>query len=200
MSAPVVSLSPEVDLKIVGQITSAIAVLHIFPSEAELANFLVPLLKGVPGCQSTSLCFRKIAHPLGDVQGSPCLPCAQGLDRRVESGPYRCGLLEPGTVRAYPLETTGGFYGYFVLKVDEKGDFDKYEPFVRNLAYALAILARAGCLCHWGNLLRGAFGGLRPHDHPQHRCSDQELLCLLRNPRPRRFLKRYAGAFPAERR
>jgi len=109
MIALVGSASPEVDLKIVGQIISALGVLHTFPSEAELVKFLVPLFKGVPGCQSASLCFRKIAHPLGDVQGRPCLYCAQGLDRRVESGPYLCGLVEPGKVRAYPLETPGGF-------------------------------------------------------------------------------------------
>jgi len=140
MGDPDVKANPEVDLKVVGQIISAIGILHVFPSEIEIANFLVPLLKGVPGCESASLCFRKLAHPLGDVQGHQCLACAQGLDQRVESGPYPCGLVEAGKPRAYPLQTVDGFYGYLVLKVAGEGVSGNYDPFIRSLGNALAIL------------------------------------------------------------
>ena len=140
MSAPIESVSPDVDLNVVGQIISAIGALYIYPTEADFVEFLVPLLKGIPGCQSASLCFRKIAHPIGELRGNHCLCCSKNLDRRVESGPYSCGLVEPGKVRAYPLETNGGFYGYFVLRVAGESDYEKYESFIRNLGNALAVL------------------------------------------------------------
>ena len=139
MSDPVVDASTDVDLKVVGQIISAIGILHVFPSEIEIGNFLVPLLKEVSGCQSASLCLRKLSHPLGDVQGS-CLHCAQKLNQRVDSGSYSCALVEQGNVRAHPLETVRGFYGYLILKVASESNYEKYAPFIRNLGNALALL------------------------------------------------------------
>ena len=140
MSNPVMNASSDVDLQVVGQIISAIGILHVFPTETEIGNFLMPVLKGVPGCGSASICFRNLARPLGDVQGSQCLACARGLDQREESGAYHCGLVEPGKVRAYPLQTVDGFYGYLVLKVAAGSDYNKYEPFIRNLGNALALV------------------------------------------------------------
>ena len=140
MSTPVVNAHPDTDLKIVGQIVSAIGLLHVFPSETAVGEFLVPLLRGVPGCQSVRLCFRKLGRPLGGVPGEACPLCARGLDPRAEAGAYACGLVEPGKIRGYPLETAAGFYGHLLLAVESESRYVPYEPFIRNLGNALAML------------------------------------------------------------
>ena len=140
MSTPPADASAGMDLRIIGQIVSASGLLHVFPSETETGNFLVPLLAGVPGCQSGSVCFRKLAHPIGGVRGEACGLCARTLADRPETSPYPCGLVEPGKVRAYPLETVGGFYGHLILRVASQQEYATYEPFIQNLGNALAII------------------------------------------------------------
>ena len=140
MSAAEVNVRPDLDLKIVGQIISALGVVHVFPTEPALASFLGNLLRGVPGCQSVRFCFRNLARPLGDAPGETCLQCARSLDPRAEAGAYACGLVLPGLVRSYPLETGTGFYGHFIVTVAPESGYEAYEPLIRNLGNAVALL------------------------------------------------------------
>jgi len=140
MNTPPADTSEGMDFRVIGQIVSASGLLHVFPSETEMGNFLVPLLTGVPGCQSTSVCFRKLAQPIGGVRGETCSLCARSLAQCSETSPYPCGLVEPGKVRAYPLETAGGFYGHLIVRIASQREYVRYEKFVQNLGNALAII------------------------------------------------------------
>ncbi|MEI6209412.1 MAG: PAS domain S-box protein [Desulfuromonadales bacterium] len=103
-------MSQHIEFKIVGQIFSAIGLLHIFPSGEKLAEFLTPLLTGIPGCISATVCFCGKDHPGED-----------------------------NTVRTYNLETVNRNYGYLALSIGDSKQYGPYEPFVRNLSNALAI-------------------------------------------------------------
>ena len=140
MSTPKTHPDPDIDFKLVGQIVSASGLLHVFPSETALGEFLVPLLRGVSGVQSVRLCLRKLARPIGDLPGAVCSLCAQGLDPQPEGGAYVCGLVEKGKIRDYPLETAAGFYGHLLLTVEQERGYIAYELFIRNLGNALASL------------------------------------------------------------
>lgn len=133
-------MSQPVDLRIIGQIVSAIGLLHVFPSEEKVGEFLVPLLAGVPGCDSAGLCFQGATDPIGSAGGDQCAGCARSRERIVDTGGYSCGLGELDDVRAYPLETVNQLYGYLILFVTDGGAYRQYEPFVRNLGNALAMM------------------------------------------------------------
>ena len=140
MSAPLVNAGSDVDLKIVGQLVSASSFLHVFPTEAAMGDFLLSVLKGVPGCQSVTLCCRNLASPMGCGQPESCRRCSQGPGRWPDSNRYACGLVEQGQVRAYPLETAVRFYGYLLLTVEREDRYAPYAAFVRNLGNALALI------------------------------------------------------------
>ncbi|MBK8421373.1 PAS domain S-box protein [Candidatus Villigracilis saccharophilus] len=128
-----------IDLKIVGQIISAIGMLNVFPAQKDIGEFLVPLIRGVPGCGSVRICSRGTSGPIGDFQEKICSNCTLYLEHQVED-PYTCGLVVQDKVRAYPLKTVVRSFGYIILTIDNRSQYDNYEPFIRNLGNALAIV------------------------------------------------------------
>ena len=128
------------DLRTVGQIVSAIGLLHIFPSDEKVGEFLVPLLTSVPGCCAASLCFRRLDNPIGSLRGEQCIVCVKEQRHLAETSQYSCRLVEQCKVLAYPLETSVRQYGHLVLSVQNLDEYKRYEPFVRNLGNVLAII------------------------------------------------------------
>jgi PAS domain S-box-containing protein len=103
-------MNRHIDLKIIGQIFSAIGLLHVFTSEEKLREFLGPLLMGIPGCNSVTVCFI-------------------GTDQQSEEE----------NSRVYPFETAEKNYGSLVLTIVDNKLYVPYETFVRNLTNAIAI-------------------------------------------------------------
>lgn len=103
-------MNSQLDLKIVGQIISAIGLFHIFPTEEKLAEFLTALLLGIPGCANAAISFTGTEEP---GEGS--------------------------TIRVYPLETIHADYGNLLLSIGNEALYEQYDPFIRNLSNALAI-------------------------------------------------------------
>ncbi len=128
-------INSDVDLKIVGQIISAIGVLNIFPSGEEAGKFLIPLMNSVPGCHAVNICLRWSKYSIGDINGEQCDLC-----KKQHSGQFSCGLVEQDGVFVYPLETVVQIYGYLIVSVDVESNYKKYEPFVRNLCNAFALI------------------------------------------------------------
>lgn len=128
-----------IELEIIGQLVAAGGLLHIFPSREKLAEFLSPLLAGIPGFSGAGVCFRDSAGPSGIKPGGQCGNCA--ARRRVLSthAPYLCTLAEEDDVKVYSVESGAGLYGYLVLRVSDTAEYVKYEPFIKNLAGSLAL-------------------------------------------------------------
>jgi diguanylate cyclase (GGDEF)-like protein/PAS domain S-box-containing protein len=128
-----------IDLKIVGQIISAIGMLNIFPAKENIGEFLSPLILGVPGCESVRICFRGAGDPIGDFREKNCSNCTLFLEHLVDD-PDTCGLVGLDKVRAYPLKTVVRFFGYMILTIENSHQYYIYDPFIRNLGNALAIV------------------------------------------------------------
>jgi PAS domain S-box-containing protein len=133
-------MNRRIDLRTVGQIVSAIGLLHVFPSEEKAGEFLVPLLTCLPGCRAASLCFRHLDSPVGDLKGEQCPACLTEQRQLAETNQYACRLVEQDKVLAYPLETSVQQYGHLILSVQNLDEYKQYEPFVRNLGNVLAII------------------------------------------------------------
>lgn len=130
----------EVKLELIGQMVSAVNTLHIFPTEEKAAEFLLALSAGIPGCLRAGLCFRGSGAAYGMACGAQCGGCPGA--RAEPGGPerYSCALPGQDGIRAYPLETPAGVYGYFVLAVGNAAEYGPYEPFMKNLANSLALV------------------------------------------------------------
>ncbi len=130
-------MNTSIDLRIVGQLVSAISVLHVYPDEQRLMEFLEPLLADIPGCLFASLCFRGSTSARSSGE-KLCLQCPgqEGLSPGVR---YPCLLAEKENYRVYPLETMIQTYGYLAIMVVDPAEYTTYEPFVHNLGNILAI-------------------------------------------------------------
>jgi PAS domain S-box-containing protein len=133
-------MGQEIDLGIVGQIVSAINVLHIFPSEEKAGEFLVALLTGVPGCSSASLCLRRTANPIGGISRKQCCDCSRRREQLADVDDYLCELANNDNLPAYPLETTIRLYGYLILRVENVEEYEQYESFIRDIGNVYALI------------------------------------------------------------
>jgi signal transduction histidine kinase/CheY-like chemotaxis protein/HPt (histidine-containing phosphotransfer) domain-containing protein len=115
-------MNRHIELKIVGQIISAIGLLHVFRTGAKLREFLVPLLSGIPGCSAARICFS------GDddaaAREETQVPCDD----------------EQTPLRTYTFETLEQVHGVLVLTVENPQKFNPYDPLVRDLCNAVAIV------------------------------------------------------------
>jgi len=132
-------MNMEIDLKIVGQLLSASSLLQILPSEEKTGEFLMALLKEVPGCLRAGVCFRGTAGPWA-APGGQCRDCAALRERRGGDEPYPCALDGAANIHAYPIETAERLYGYLLLDVGAAAEYGEYEPFQKNLANSLALI------------------------------------------------------------
>ncbi len=123
-------MNQHIDLKIIGQIHSAIGLLYIFPTGEKLSEFLVPLFMGIPGCLSARICFGESEIPADGEQGPQ--DSVGGETARAAASYQR-------SVRIFSLETVEQVYGTLTLTVGDSRKFDPYEPFVRDLCNAVAI-------------------------------------------------------------
>lgn len=133
-------MNHEIDLNVLGQIVSAIGLLHVFPSDEKTGEFLVSLFSGVPGCSSAGICFRQTAQPTGGTRDEQCSGCARLTEQLTDTDNYFCKLAGRGNVRVYPLETAIRLYGHIILNIDNINKYEMYEAFVRNLGNAFAII------------------------------------------------------------
>ncbi len=132
-------MNPKADLKIIGQMVFAVNLLPIYPSREKAGEFLVALLKDVPGCLRAGICFRSPPGPADVAYGGQCRACAMRRERLGGDEPYPCALNGTRNILAYPFETAARLYGYFVLTVEDAAEFGQYVPFIKNLANNLAL-------------------------------------------------------------
>jgi len=124
---------------ILGQLLAVQNVLHVLPSPEKMGQFISQALNSsLPEC-SSSLCIRGQAGPVGDVAGRQCAACPAAKERAPESPPYDCRLAVDDGVRAYPLATVDGFYGHLLVAAEKPEALEPYEPFLINLANAIAL-------------------------------------------------------------
>lgn len=132
-------MSDGTDLGVIGQLAAAAGVLPVFASGEKIAEFLAPLMAGVPGCSRAGVCLRGFAGPYGLPAGERCRGCAGRTGMPAGGARYRCALAGEAGIRACPVETADGVYGYLVLEVSDAAEYGKYEPFLKNLAGGLAL-------------------------------------------------------------
>ncbi|MBF0407473.1 MAG: PAS domain S-box protein [Candidatus Riflebacteria bacterium] len=133
-------MTKQIDLGIIGEIVSAISIIHVFPSEESIGEFVVSRLKNIPGCTNAGICFREKILPTGDIAGDKCSECALYRMSLSNQEEYSCLLGKKEDITVYPLETISLIYGYIILKITDNDKFMKYEPFIKNLVNSTALL------------------------------------------------------------
>ncbi len=129
----------ELDASVLGQLLTAQGVLHILPSPEKMSQFVSQALKSsLPQC-SSGLCLREQAGPVGDFDGGCCAQCPATGETSADLSSYDCQLAADNGVRTFAITTLDGFYGHLLVEMQDPQQFALYEPFLVNLANAIAL-------------------------------------------------------------
>ena len=124
-----------------GQLLAAHTMLHLFPSNRKMGEFICRAIESVPGTASCGLCIHDLSEPLGDLKylkEDQCTACAalqKGSKELVEN----CLLADQEELHVLGMKTAERSYGYMLLRIESPEEFRVYEPFLKNFANAVAI-------------------------------------------------------------
>ncbi len=129
----------EANIKIIGQISTAENILHVFPSNKKLGDFSAQVLKKVPGVVRCCICLCGEQHPSGDLLSGFCEGC-DIVSRSVSPDEeMMCRFDGDENHETYFLNTPAHFFGFLILEIDEPDTFSLYSPFVSNFSNAMTI-------------------------------------------------------------
>jgi signal transduction histidine kinase len=136
----------EAKVKIIGQISAAENILHVFPSNKKMGDFSAQALKKIPGVVRCCICICGEPHPCGDLLSDFCKSCDIVSRSVCPDEEQRCRFDGNENHETYSLNTPSHFFGFLILETDDPDTFSLYSPFVSNFSNTMTI--------HMENLLQ----------------------------------------------
>jgi hypothetical protein len=126
-----------IDLRVLALIVASENVLFALPDASRIAEFFGETLISIPGVKGCRVCIDGTSVQRGEMDGGACGKCMAW--RATGGSPFRCGLEGQPGIRVVPLEAKEHFFGFLVLKTDDTGSFEPYEPFISSLASFITL-------------------------------------------------------------
>jgi signal transduction histidine kinase len=130
----------DVDPRILGQLLAAQSVFSIFSLRQKMGEFVCRAVEGVPGVASCAVCMPGTERPrLGGEPVPECADCDVPEGDIDHDTGHPCRLPSRAGIQIFPLKTQDRHFGFLLLKLEERERYAPYEPFISNLANALAV-------------------------------------------------------------
>jgi len=127
------------NVKIIGQMSAAENILHVFPSNKKICDFSAQALKKVPGVARCCICVCGESHPSGDLLPVFCEGCDIVSRSVCPNQELVCRFAGNENHETYFLNTPAHFFGFLILEIDDPDTFSLYSPFVSNFSNAITI-------------------------------------------------------------
>jgi signal transduction histidine kinase len=129
----------EAKVKIIGQISAAENILHVFPSNKKMGDFSARALKKVPGIVRCGICICGEPHPCGDLLSGFCEGCDIVSRSVCPDEELLCRFDGNENHETYFLHTPACFFGFLILEIADPDTFSLYSPFVSNFSNTMTI-------------------------------------------------------------
>ena len=129
----------DADIKIIGQLSTAENMLHVFPSGKKIGDFSTQALKKVPGAARNAICLMGVSQPSGDLVKVPCEDCRMSSCKAFSKDRPVCRFDGGQNHKVYYLQTPGHFFGFLIIEIADVKIFSAYAPFISNFANAVSI-------------------------------------------------------------
>ncbi|MFZ2412349.1 MAG: histidine kinase dimerization/phospho-acceptor domain-containing protein, partial [Candidatus Methanoperedens sp.] len=132
------------DARVLGEILAAQNILFVLPNTTRIAEFFAHAMVSVPGVLSCHVCFGDISVHAGEPAGNVCredceAPRKELRDTIFMPSGFKCRLSQQPDISIIAVKTYEHTFGFFVFRIDTRGVFDSYMPFINNLANYVAL-------------------------------------------------------------
>jgi hypothetical protein len=129
----------DADIKIIGQLSTAENMLHVFPSGKKISDFSAQALKKIPGAAGNAICLMGVSQPSGDLVKVPCEDCHVASGAAFSKDRPVCRFNGGQNHKVYHLQTPAHFFGFLIIEIADPKLFSAYAPFISNFANAISI-------------------------------------------------------------
>jgi PAS domain S-box-containing protein len=140
------SSSQEVDARVLGRILAAQNIDFVLPDITHVVEFFSETLRTIPGIKSCHPCLPDFGVSDEAPRDSFCENCQTKRSRfaRQDGEPalqqdFTCELSRQSGWVSVPIASLTHLFGYFAFEIDDFGLFQKYKPFISNLANYVAL-------------------------------------------------------------
>lgn len=129
------------ELKVLNQLIAAQSILHVFPDETKLGEFIVEALVGIPWLEGCAICLRTCSSEKGiPVPGSEITTIMETLKNIPDDQDhFTIRLTEKENQHIYPIQTLERSFGYVFLSIKDSERFDPLRPAINNFINMLAM-------------------------------------------------------------
>jgi len=127
------------EVKILNQLLAVQNMLYVFPDVVKSGEFIVQAIKNIPGIQSCSICLRDIKQPIGDMFETAEKVHAALRNILAEQNHFTIEIPAEKRLMKFSLQTSNRLFGYTLLTINNKQDFEIYKPAVSNLINITAL-------------------------------------------------------------
>jgi len=127
------------NVKIIGQLSAAENILHVFPSNKKICDFSAQALKKVPGVARCCICICGEPRPSGDLLPGFCEGCDIISQPVCPDEGLVCRFEGKEDHETFSLHTPSRFFGFLIIEMADPDVFSLYFPFVSNLSNAMTI-------------------------------------------------------------
>lgn len=130
----------QVQAEVLGKLLVAQQFLDVLPAKEEKASFMRQALKEIPGVADVHFCFQGLLLP-GNAKYQPVhAQCGLDWEQLPRDISQQCCALEQLGVHCIALRTAHSLYGFMIISLENAEKFSPYEPYLVNMANAMAIL------------------------------------------------------------
>ncbi|MFO7913705.1 MAG: ATP-binding protein, partial [Desulfotignum sp.] len=127
------------NIKIIGQLSAAENIFHVFPSNDKIGDFAARALKKVPGVAGCSICICGEPRPSGDLLPDFCDGCDIGSTSADSDEELVCRFDGRENHDIYFLKTPARFFGFLIVEIEDPAQFSPYAPFISNFSNTITI-------------------------------------------------------------
>lgn len=113
--------------RLLGQVWVAQSLLHIFPSEEKLLEFVMQALRSVSAIRECGMCIEGTIVPIPHIRTADCSACLE-----LGSFQHFCHLAKEADVWVVPLDTADKRYGYIQIIPQDPESFASLKPLLVN--------------------------------------------------------------------
>jgi signal transduction histidine kinase/CheY-like chemotaxis protein len=129
----------DADIKIIGQLSIAENMLHVFPSREKISDFSTQALKKVPGAARNAICLMGVSQRKGELVKVPCEDCQMSTYVEFSKDLPVCRFAGRQNHKTYHLKTPAQFFGFLIIEIVDPELFSLYAPFISNFSNAISI-------------------------------------------------------------
>lgn len=124
---------------VLNQLVAEQSVLHVFPDDVKLGEFIVQALVGMPGVKGCAICLRNgfCVRDMPEFDFTTIIETLKNIPDNQDF--FSISLTKKENRHIYSIQTLERLFGYVFLSIKDSGSFEIFKPAINNFVNMVAM-------------------------------------------------------------